>query len=82
MPENKDHMNTLDQDRPGAPQTKESGREGQGTAKQRTTDGSLESGGEQGQFSDEEKLREIGKNSNHPGNPAEEWSPGTHQPNT
>lgn len=54
----------------------------QGAAAQRKTDASPEAGGPQGQFSDEKKLREIAKDSSHPGSPADEWSPGTDQPNT
>lgn len=54
----------------------------QGAAAQQRTENSPESGGQQGQLSEDQKLREIAKNSNHPGNPAEEWSPGSHQPNT
>jgi hypothetical protein len=82
MPETKNTENTTDQGRSGGRQTTEPAKQGEGAAAQMRPDSSIESGGPRVKFSDEEKSREVAKNSNHPGNPAEEWSPGSNQPNT
>src|SRR5690349_13963534 len=86
MPERQDTKNTTDQARSGGRQTQETDRPGQGTSAA-TNPGSgagISDAPEnaEGRYADEMKQREIARNSKHPGNPADEWSPGTHQPNT
>ena len=70
MPENVDGRYTTDQNRSGGRQTEKPDRFGAGTKDSRDA------------FGDEEKKREIARDSKHPDNVAEEWSPGTDQPNT
>jgi hypothetical protein len=84
MPETQDTKNTTDQARSGGAQTQESNRSGQGTsqATKPAPEHSFDASGSRERMADEEQKREIAKDSNHPGNPAEEWSPGTDQPNT
>jgi hypothetical protein len=86
MPETQDTKNTTDQGRSGGMQTQESNRSGQGASaatnpdlrdqERRDPEKSKE------RFHDEMQRREMARDSKHPGNPAEEWSPGANQPNT
>ena len=86
MPERQDTENTTDQARSGGKQTQESNRPGQGgsdgTAARVAPENARADAGGDDRLTDEMQRREIARDSKHSGNHAEEWSPGTHHPNT